>query len=136
MVMAAAQPELAGIEPAPVQTPANDVPRIAINGRLVSHAITRVKPGPVIVLEALIEQRVEHHPRALRWLCRHQLADAGSFEETRQHAEALLRHLRAGVEVMAVGRGAEIRSHLGEDVFSLLNCDAIGSIAAAERRGT
>ena len=130
------QPTLAGIEPAPVQAPAVDeLPRWAVNGRLVVDAISRVRPGPRIVLEALIEQRAEHHPRALRMLCKFLVPDEGCFAETQRAADAHLAHLRAGVEVMAVGRGLEIRQHQGQEVFSYIHCDGIGAIDKAGRSG-
>lgn len=129
------QPTLAGIEPAPEQAPARfELARVAVNGRLVVDAIARVRPGPRVVLEALIEQQAEHHPRALRFLCKFLVPDEGSFDDTQRAARGHLVHLRAGTEVMAVGRGLESRQYQGEDVFCYVHCDGIGSIDKATGR--
>jgi hypothetical protein len=129
---AALQPELAGLDLPPVQTPApDDLARFAVNGRLVTDVVLRTRPGPRVVLEALIEQRAEHHPRALRVLCKFLMPDEGSFDDTQAAARRHAVHLRAGAEVMAVGRGLEIRQHQGEDVFSYIHGDGIGAIDKA-----
>lgn len=134
---AVVQPVLAGLDLPAVQTPApDDLARFAVNGRLVHAATIRQRPGPRLCIEALVQQQAEHHPRALRVLCRYQVAEEGSFELMHQAATRIVAHLGAGAEVMAVGRGLEIRQHLGEDVFSFIHCDGIGNIAAAGRAST
>jgi hypothetical protein len=124
-----AQASLDGIAPPP-PPPAlpEHAPRIAIHGVLASDAVVRVggKSGRV-KLEALIFQQLEHHPHAVPIVATEICEDLGCFDSTHTAAVQRAAQLRAGDEIVALGRGIQTGLHAGAHVLRLIECDGIAA---------
>jgi hypothetical protein len=129
-VSPAGQGTLDGIAPPPPPPPLPDhAPRLAIQGLIVADAVVRIGRSGRVKLEVLVQQQLEHHPHASPVLATEVCLDLGCFDTT--HAGALRRaeQLRAGAEVIALGRGIESGHHAGVPVLRLIQCDGISPAA-------
>jgi hypothetical protein len=87
-------------------------------------------------LEVLIQQQLERHPHATPLLATEICQDLGCFDTT--HAGALRRAelMRAGADVVALGRGLEPGHHAGAPVLRLIECDGIAPAVLAHHHPT
>lgn len=110
-----------------VQAPARPVPelRAGIIGHLLQHAAARDHVNGQVFVEVLLEQHVEHHPRALPVFAAFPYPDQGCVDATLSGARRKALQMPAGTEVMLVGRGLEIGRYSGRDVLRVLHVDAL-----------
>ncbi|MEY2893919.1 MAG: hypothetical protein RJA98_3827 [Pseudomonadota bacterium] len=129
------QPELLGLPPAPVQTPARAATeaaiahgcplRLCVMGRTVGPATVREGSHGAVYLEALIEQDIAHHPQALRLWASHRMTDMGSGALTIDRARKLAARMPTGTSVIVVGSGLETCHQAGQPRFRLLQVMSI-----------
>lgn len=123
---AIAQPELDGLA-APVVPPplkalldAGTPLQLCGKAYLVRDAIVRDTTHGQVQIEALLRQRIEHHPQAVPLFAAWVIPDMGGFAPTLDYARRKAALLKAGTEVVVLGRGLETGRHHGEPVFRLL----------------
>lgn len=125
------QASLAGIEPPP---PLADVDlQVAIRGVLMQHAELRHGLDDSEQIHVLVEQRLKAHALARPVHAVRVYRDTGAPHVIHQIAHARAGRLRAGAEVVLLGRGLEPGHHEGQPVLRLIHLDAIKLASELQR---
>lgn len=119
------QGTLDGVEAVQTSAHADQLAKVAVLGKLIHGALVREHADGKVCVEVLVDQHVEHHPRALPVFAEFPYPDQGCADATLSAARKKAAQLPAGAEVMFLGRGIELGRHESRDVFRIIHVDGL-----------